>query len=55
MRTAADNVADYEQPFHEAYYLLGSVVGPHPYPWLVRELQSVIGFEARIFSAMMRE
>jgi len=29
------------------YYLLGSVVGPHPYPWLVRELQSVIGNEAR--------
>ena len=30
-----------------AYYLLGSVVGPHPYPWLVRRLQSVIGREAR--------
>ncbi|MGB5345254.1 MAG: tryptophan synthase subunit beta [Woeseia sp.] len=29
------------------YYLLGSAVGPHPYPWLVRELQSVIGQEAR--------
>ena len=29
------------------YYLLGSVVGPHPYPWMVRELQSVIGNEAR--------
>ncbi len=29
------------------YYLLGSAVGPHPYPWLVRELQSVIGSEAR--------
>jgi len=31
----------------ETYYLLGSAVGPHPYPWLVRELQSVIGREAR--------
>lgn len=30
-----------------AYYLLGSVVGPHPYPWMVREFQSVIGNEAR--------
>jgi len=30
-----------------SYYLLGSAVGPHPYPWLVRELQSVIGREAR--------
>ena len=29
------------------YYLLGSAVGPHPYPWLVREIQSVIGREAR--------
>ncbi|MEQ8205401.1 MAG: tryptophan synthase subunit beta [Woeseia sp.] len=29
------------------YYLLGSAVGPHPYPWLVRELQNVIGQEAR--------
>lgn len=29
------------------YYLLGSVVGPHPYPWLVRRLQAVIGKEAR--------
>jgi tryptophan synthase beta chain len=31
----------------ESYYLLGSVVGPHPYPYLVRELQRVIGVEAR--------
>jgi len=34
------------------YYLLGSAVGPHPYPFLVRELQSVIGREAR---AQMQE
>ncbi|MEX0733729.1 MAG: tryptophan synthase subunit beta [Steroidobacteraceae bacterium] len=38
-----DWVAD---PMH-SYYLLGSAVGPHPYPYLVRELQSVIGREAR--------
>jgi tryptophan synthase beta chain len=31
----------------ETFYLLGSVVGPHPYPWLVRELQKIIGEEAR--------
>jgi tryptophan synthase beta chain len=30
------------------YYLLGSAVGAHPYPYLVRELQSVIGQEARV-------
>jgi tryptophan synthase beta chain len=29
------------------YYLLGSAVGAHPYPYLVRELQSIIGREAR--------
>ena len=31
----------------ETYYLIGSVVGPHPYPYLVREFQAVIGREAR--------
>lgn len=31
----------------ETYYLIGSAVGAHPYPYLVRELQSVIGQEAR--------
>ena len=31
----------------ETYYLIGSVVGPHPYPYLVRELQAIIGREAR--------
>ncbi|HXF50320.1 MAG TPA: tryptophan synthase subunit beta [Dehalococcoidia bacterium] len=30
-----------------SYYLLGSAVGPHPYPLMVREFQSVIGREAR--------
>src|SRR5579872_559528 len=29
------------------YYLIGSAVGPHPYPYLVRELQAIIGREAR--------
>ncbi|MGH9371106.1 MAG: tryptophan synthase subunit beta [Vicinamibacterales bacterium] len=41
MRDWVTNVAD-------SYYLLGSVLGPHPYPLMVRELQSVIGREARI-------
>jgi tryptophan synthase beta chain len=31
----------------DTYYLVGSVVGPHPYPYLVRELQRIIGDEAR--------
>ena len=29
------------------FYVIGSVVGPHPYPTIVRDLQSVIGLEAR--------
>jgi len=29
------------------HYCLGSVMGPHPYPWMVRELQRVVGEEAR--------
>jgi tryptophan synthase beta chain len=29
------------------HYCLGSVMGPHPYPWMVRELHTVIGTEAR--------
>ncbi len=31
----------------DSYYLLGSVVGPHPYPMMVRDFQSVIGKEAK--------
>lgn len=31
----------------DTYYLLGSVLGPHPYPLMVREFQSVIGRESR--------
>ena len=40
----------------DTHYVIGSAVGPHPYPWLVRELQAVIGREARrqILSAVGR-
>ncbi|MEL7562243.1 tryptophan synthase subunit beta [Dehalogenimonas sp. 4OHTPN] len=31
----------------DSYYLIGSVVGPHPYPLMVRDFQSIIGREAR--------
>jgi len=31
----------------DTYYCLGSVMGPHPYPWMVREFQRVVGDEAR--------
>jgi tryptophan synthase beta chain len=40
MRDWVTNVSD-------TYYLLGSVLGPHPYPLMVREFQAVIGREAR--------
>jgi tryptophan synthase beta chain len=40
MRDWVTNVAD-------TFYVIGSVAGPHPYPWMVRELQAVIGLEAR--------
>jgi tryptophan synthase beta chain len=40
MRDWVTNVTD-------TYYLLGSVLGPHPYPLMVREFQAVIGREAR--------
>jgi tryptophan synthase beta chain len=31
----------------DSHYCVGSVMGPHPYPWMVREFQRVIGDEAR--------
>ncbi len=31
----------------DTHYCLGSVMGPHPYPWMVREFQRIIGTEAR--------
>lgn len=38
---------DWVTNVQDTYYLLGSVVGPHPYPTMVRDFQSVIGKEAR--------
>ena len=40
-------IRDWVTNVRDTYYLLGSVVGPHPYPLMVREFQSVIGQEAR--------
>ena len=39
---------DWMGSVEETHYILGSVVGPHPFPLIVRELQSVIGKEARV-------
>jgi len=38
---------DWVANVQDTYYLLGSALGPHPYPLMVREFQSVIGREAR--------
>src|SRR5438132_12560808 len=38
---------DWVTNVHDTYYLLGSALGPHPYPLMVREFQTVIGREAR--------
>ncbi len=38
---------DWVATVETSYYILGSALGPHPYPLMVRELQSVIGQEAR--------
>jgi tryptophan synthase beta chain len=38
---------DWVTNVHDTYYLLGSALGPHPYPLMVRQFQSVIGREAR--------
>jgi tryptophan synthase beta chain len=40
-------IRDWVTNVRDTHYILGSVVGPHPYPFMVREFQSVIGKETR--------
>lgn len=48
LKDAVDEaLMEYAQTYDETFYLLGSVVGPHPYPLMVREFQSIIGKEAK--------
>ena len=48
LKDAVDEaLADFVANAYDTFYLLGSAVGPHPYPTMVREFQSVIGKEAR--------
>ncbi len=43
---------DWVASVEHSYYCIGSVMGPHPYPFMVRQFQSIIGDEARV---QMRE
>jgi tryptophan synthase beta chain len=43
----SEAIRDWVTNVEDTHYVIGSCVGPHPYPYLVRELQSVIGREAR--------
>ncbi len=43
----SEAIRDWVANVADTHYILGSTVGPHPYPGLVRDLQSVIGREAR--------
>lgn len=38
---------DWAESFADTHYMIGSVVGPHPFPTMVREFQRIIGKEAR--------
>lgn len=38
---------DWVATVDHSHYCIGSVMGPHPYPWIVRELQRIVGEEAR--------
>src|SRR5204862_3966835 len=42
-----DAMRDWLASVETTHYCLGSVMGPHPYPWMVREFHRVIGDEAR--------
>ena len=47
LKEAVDEALDIWVNDPEMFYVLGSAVGPHPYPYMVRQFQSVIGREAR--------
>jgi tryptophan synthase beta chain len=43
-----ESMRDWVTNVRTTYYMLGSVLGPHPYPTMVRDFQSVIGHEVRV-------
>ena len=42
-----ETIRDWVTNIRDTYYLLGSVVGPHPYPMIVRDFQSIVGQETK--------
>lgn len=42
-----EGLRDWVANVHDTFYIIGTAAGPHPYPELVRDFQSVIGIEAR--------
>ena len=47
-----EGLRDWVTNVHDTFYVIGTVAGPHPYPAMVRDFQSIIGREAR---AQMKE
>ena len=48
LKEAVDAAFDaYTKDYHNCIYCIGSVLGPHPFPMMVRDFQSVVGIEAR--------
>jgi len=48
-------IRDWVTNVENTYYLIGSVVGPHPYPMMVRDFQSIIGRETKVQFANSKE
>ncbi|MFA6256826.1 MAG: tryptophan synthase subunit beta [Candidatus Paceibacterota bacterium] len=48
LKDAVDSAfAKFMEEYHDTFFAIGSVVGPHPYPMIVRDFQSVVGKEAK--------
>jgi len=48
LKEAVDSAFEkYIETYDESLYCIGSVVGPHPFPLMVRDFQSIVGFEAK--------
>jgi tryptophan synthase beta chain len=44
----SEAMRDWVATVESSHYIIGSVVGPHPFPWMVREFQRVIGDELKV-------